>query len=95
MASKEKPKKIGFIGSDNKVYYFLLKKDIQGDLRKEARFIDYSNIINNILESSPETHNRALKLHTYSIVPLSRITCLIEWVNRTDTIKCIIYRTWK
>ena len=36
MQSKEKPKKIGIIGTDDKVYYFLLKCDVLGDLRKEA-----------------------------------------------------------
>ncbi len=35
MHSKEKPKKIGIIGSDHQVYNFLLKCDKHGDLRKE------------------------------------------------------------
>lgn len=35
MSSKEKPKKIGIIGTDKKVYNFLLKCDKYGDLRKE------------------------------------------------------------
>ena len=95
MASKEKPKKIGFVGSDGMVYYFLLKCDNTGDLRKEARFIDYANLINTIFENNIETRSRALKLHTYSIVPLSRNTGLIEWVNRTKTIKNIVSKQWK
>lgn len=35
MNSKEKPKKIGIIGTDKHVYNFLLKCDKYGDLRKE------------------------------------------------------------
>lgn len=35
MHSKEKPKKIGIVGSDGQVYNFLLKWDKHGDLRKE------------------------------------------------------------
>jgi len=35
MLSKEKPKKIGILGTDKKVYNFLLKCDKYGDLRKE------------------------------------------------------------
>jgi serine/threonine-protein kinase ATR len=35
MTSKEKPKKIGIIGSDGEIYNFLLKCDKMGDLRKE------------------------------------------------------------
>jgi phosphatidylinositol kinase/protein kinase (PI-3 family) len=90
MSSKEKPKKVGFIGSDRRVYYFLLKKDQIGDLRKEARFIDYANLLNTCFENDIETSQKSLKMHTYSIVPLSRFTGLIEWVNRTTTIKMTI-----
>ena len=50
MNSKEQPKRIGFIGSDNKVYHFLLKFDKSGDLRKEARFMSYASLINTIFE---------------------------------------------
>jgi serine/threonine-protein kinase ATR len=50
MTSKEKPKKIGVIGTDGKVYYFLLKCDKQGDLRKEQRFIDFAMQCNKIFE---------------------------------------------
>ena len=35
MLSKEKPKKIGILGTDKNVYNFLLKCDKYGDLRKE------------------------------------------------------------
>jgi serine/threonine-protein kinase ATR len=35
MHSKEKPKKIGIVGSDGSNYNFLLKCDKYGDLRKE------------------------------------------------------------
>ena len=41
MESKEQPKKIGLVGTDDRVYYFLLKRDDAGDLRKEARCIEY------------------------------------------------------
>ena len=42
MCSKEKPKKIGIIGTNKKVYNFLLKCDKYGDLRKEQRFIEFA-----------------------------------------------------
>jgi hypothetical protein len=35
MHSKEKPKKIGIVGSDGSNFNFLLKCDKYGDLRKE------------------------------------------------------------
>jgi phosphatidylinositol kinase/protein kinase (PI-3 family) len=48
-SSKERPKKIGILGSDGKVYNFLLKYDKVGDLRKEQRFIDFAILCNKML----------------------------------------------
>ena len=94
MESKDRPKRIGFTGSDNKVYHFLLKLDTSGDLRKEARFMSYASLINTIFENDPECKSRNLSLHTYSIVPLSRSTGLIEWMSDTKTIKNAIWTKW-
>ena len=80
MVSKEKPKKIGIIGSDKRVYNFLLKCDKYGDLRKEQRFIDFAVFCNKMFENDSESRKRNLKLRTYAIVPLSRNTGLIEWI---------------
>ena len=49
MLSKEKPKKIGILGTDKRVYNFLLKCDKYGDLRKEQRFIEFANLCNKML----------------------------------------------
>ena len=94
MNSNEQPKRIGFIGSDKKVYHFLLKFDELGDLRKEARFMSYASLINTIFENDPECKSRNLSLHTYSVVPLSRSTGLIEWMPNTKTIKNMIWTKW-
>ena len=80
MHSKEKPKKIGIVGSDGQTYNFLLKCDKYGDLRKEQRFIDFSVLCNKMLEGDAEARKRNLRLRTYAIVPLSRNTGLIEWI---------------
>ena len=80
MHSKEKPKKIGLEGSDGRVYNFLLKCDKNGDLRKEQRFIDFAVLCNKMLENDAESRKRNLRMRTYSIVPLSRQTGLIEWI---------------
>lgn len=80
MISKEKPKKIGIIGTNKQVYNFLLKCDKYGDLRKEQRFIDFAVLCNKMLENDSEARKRNLRLRTYAIVPLSRSTGLIEWI---------------
>ena len=83
MHSKEKPKKIGIHGSDGSNYNFLLKCDKFGDLRKEQRFIDFAVLCNKMLENDAEARVRNLRLRTYAIVPLSRNTGLIEWIQST------------
>ena len=80
MHSKEKPKKIGIIGSDGLVYNFLLKCDKHGDLRKEQRFIDFASLCNKLLSRDAEARKRNLALRTFAIVPLSKSTGLIEWI---------------
>jgi serine/threonine-protein kinase ATR len=95
MLSKEKPKKIGLIGTDGKVYFFLLKHDQNGDLRKEARFMEYCNVINRIFENDYECQKRNIKLITYTITPLSRNTGLIEWIENTTTFKSICSEQWR
>ena len=80
MLSKEKPKKIGILGTDKRVYNFLLKCDKLGDLRKEQRFIDFAVLCNKMLDNDSEARKRNLRLRTYAIVPLSRNTGLIEWI---------------
>lgn len=95
MLSKEKPKKIGIIGSDGCTYNFLLKCDKLGDLRKEQRFIEFANLCNKMLENDNESRKRNLKLRTYAIVPLSRTSGLIEWIQNTQTLKNIASQQWK
>jgi phosphatidylinositol kinase/protein kinase (PI-3 family) len=95
MLSKEKPKKIGIMGSDRHIYNFLLKCDKYGDLRKEQRFIDFAVLCNKMLENDSESRKRNLRLRTYAIVPLSRNTGLIEWIQNTQTLKCVIGDFWK
>ena len=95
MLSKEKPKKIGIIGTDKNVYNFLLKCDKYGDLRKEQRFIEFAGLCNKMLENDSEAFKRNLRLRTYAIVPLSRNTGLIEWINNTTTLKSVVGDYWK
>ena len=95
MLSKEKPKKIGIIGSNKQVYNFLLKCDKYGDLRKEQRFIDFAVLCNKMLENDYECRKRNLKLRTNAIVPLSRNSGLIEWIQNTQTLKTVVGDYWK
>lgn len=58
MASLQKPKKITLVGDDGKDYIYLVKP--HDDLRKDARLMDCSSMINKILKSRSETRKRNL-----------------------------------
>lgn len=48
-----------------------------------------------MLENDSESRKRNLRLRTYAIVPLSRSTGLIEWIQNTSTLKTIVGDQWK
>lgn len=91
LQSVERPVKITINGTDGKQYNFLLKWDTNGDMVKESRIIDFANYVNNILKHDSECKKLSLNLHTYSIMPLSKKTGLIEWMDNTSTLKTLIY----
>lgn len=48
-----------------------------------------------MLENDSEARKRNLRLRTYAIVPLSRNTGLIEWIQNTSTLKTVVGDYWK
>jgi phosphatidylinositol kinase/protein kinase (PI-3 family) len=93
MKSKEKPVKFGFIGSDKRTYYFLMKKEPSEntDVRKESRVIDMIDYLDNILQNDESTESLGLSMKSYSIVSLTRTINLVEWVDKSSTLKTIIF----
>ncbi len=92
--SKDKPKKLVIIGSDERSYQFLLKADKSGDLSKEAKFINFIEVINQILKSDKECVKRNLQLQTYAIVNLSSSNAMIEWLKNTVTLHKVVTDLW-
>ena len=58
-----RPKKFTFIGSDKKSYIMLSKPD--DDLRKDARLMEITNLVNVLLNKNYESHRRNLHINTY------------------------------
>ena len=81
MSSLIKPRKITIIGSDSDDYMFLCKP--KDDLRKDARMMDFNNILNKLLRKNPESRRRRLHIRTYGVIPLNETCGLIEWVENT------------
>lgn len=66
MNSKEKPKRIRVQGSDGRDYYFLCKREQHGDLRKDARMMEFNTMINRLLQVITPWRNPSV----FSINPL-------------------------
>lgn len=73
--------------------HFLLKQEIRGDLRKDARVQDLSSVVNRILASSTRDKGESMKklrLQTFTVTCLSESTGLVEWIPQTTPLRrCI------
>lgn len=88
IASKQRPRKLVFVGSDGQKYKFLLKG--HEDLRQDERVMQLFGLVNALLAAERETSKRHLAIQLFSVVPLSQNTGLIGWVPHCDTIHTLI-----
>ena len=98
MQSKERPKKVKMLGSDGISYSFLCKREQHGDLRKDARMMEITTMVNKLLSRSAEGRKRNLRVRGYAVVCLNEDSGLIEWVLNTTAYRqlvCQIYKTEK
>jgi len=58
MSSLQRPRKITMIGSDGKNYTFLCKP--KDDLRKDAKVMEFNQLVNTLLRKSREANKRNL-----------------------------------
>ena len=86
--TKQRPRKISLIGTDNKEYKYLLKS--HEDLRQDERIIQVFNFVNSILSTNKETSNKNLLITIYPVIPLSHNTGLIGFLPNCDTISNLI-----
>jgi len=86
--TKQRPRKISFIGTDNKEYKYLLKS--HEDLRQDERIIQVFNYVNSILSLDKDTSSKKLLITIYPVIPLSHITGLIGFLPNVDTISNLI-----
>ncbi|CAH0522317.1 unnamed protein product [Peronospora belbahrii] len=90
MMTKEKPKRIEVLGTDGRLYPFLCKREKTGDLRKDARMMEFNSMINKLLQKDREGRKRKLRLRTYAVVCLNEESGLMEWVRHTKAMRQLI-----
>lgn len=93
--SKERPKKLTFVGSDGRSYPFLCKAERRGDLRKDSRMMELGVMVNQLLLKNPDARCKNLEVKTFNVVILSENCGLIEWVPNTKGMRHVIDDLWK
>ena len=86
--TKQHPRKMSMIGTDEKEYMFLLKG--HEDLRQDERAMQLFDLVNTIVSNDRKTSNKNLFIITYSVIPLSHNAGIIGWVKNCDTLHQII-----
>lgn len=93
MTSLQRPRKIEIEGSDGRIYGFLCKP--KDDLRKDARLMEFNNMVNRFFKRDPESSRRNLYIRTYSVTPLNEECGIIEWVDNVSTLREILLHYYK
>jgi len=93
--TKEKPKKITFLGEDGREYPFLCKCERRGDLRKDSRMMEFGVMVNQLLQRNPDARRRNLEVRTFHVVIFQESCGLIEWVPNTRGMRNIIDDLWR
>jgi hypothetical protein len=79
--TKAKPKRISVMDTEGREIFFILKLEKKTDLRKDARMMDFINVVN----SEVGVHMR-----TYQVLTLAEDTGLIEFIPNLTTVRKII-----
>merc|ERR1740130_1431488 len=93
--TKERPKKITFLGDDGREYPFLCKAERRGDLRKDSRMMEFGVMVNQLLQKHPDARRRNLEVRTFNVVIFAESCGLLEWVSNTRGTRPIIDDVWK
>ncbi|XP_034681323.1 serine/threonine-protein kinase ATR isoform X6 [Vitis riparia] len=88
LSSLQRPKKIVLLGSDGVQRPFLCKP--KDDLRKDARMMEFTAMINRLLSKYPESRRRKLYIRTFAVIPLTEDCGMVEWVPHTRGLRHIL-----
>ncbi|XP_020579052.1 serine/threonine-protein kinase ATR [Phalaenopsis equestris] len=88
LSSLQRPKKVIFLGSDGVHRAFLCKP--KDDLRKDARMMEFTAMINRLLSKFPESRRRKLYIRTFAVIPFTEDCGMVEWVPQTRGLRHIL-----
>jgi len=89
MHSKAKPKKLTLEKTGGTQANYLCKQEKNGDLRKDARLMEFAAVVNRMLQRDMAGRHRGLRLRTFAVVCLNEECGLLEWVPDTAPIRTL------
>eukprot|EP00180_Rhodochaete_pulchella_P002209 Plantae.Rhodophyta-Rhodochaete_pulchella.ctg332.p1 GENE.Plantae.Rhodophyta-Rhodochaete_pulchella.ctg332~~Plantae.Rhodophyta-Rhodochaete_pulchella.ctg332.p1 ORF type:complete len:1106 (+),score=162.07 Plantae.Rhodophyta-Rhodochaete_pulchella.ctg332:1981-5298(+) len=90
MNSLMKPKKVTVKATDGRHYGFLCKREDSGDMRKDARLMEFVSVVNRALQENPKSRQRELNARTYAVLPLNEECGILEWVSDLSALRSIV-----
>jgi serine/threonine-protein kinase ATR len=93
LMTKAKPKKISAVTTSGRSIRFLLKQEKHGDLRKDARLMEFNTVVNRLLQEESESRKRNLRLRTFCVVCLNEECGIMEWVPNTTGLRSLVVET--
>eukprot|EP00850_Spirogloea_muscicola_P000260 SM000001S04662 [mRNA] locus=s1:1542427:1556327:- [translate_table: standard] len=88
LQSLQRPKKVVLLGSDGREHPFLCKP--KDDLRKDARMMEFTTMINRLLSKNSASRRRNLHIRTFAVLPLTEDCGMIEWTLHTRGLRHIL-----
>lgn len=92
LPTKTRPKKLTFIGSDNRAYTYLFK-GIE-DLHLDERIMQFLSISNTIMQKASKRAGYEYYARHYSVIPLGPQAGLIHWVDGVVPLFSL-YKNWR
>lgn len=89
-SSKAKPKTLTIQTTCGKTIKFLCKQEKDGDLRKDARLMEFNTTVNRLLQLGPQGRKRKLHLRTFAVICLNEECGILEWVDNTVCLRHVI-----
>jgi serine/threonine-protein kinase ATR len=89
-SSKAKPKTLTLSTTCGSTVKFLVKQEKNGDLRKDARLMEFNSVVNGLLQEDQDGRRRSLRLRTFSVVCLNEECGVLEWVDNTNCVRHLI-----
>lgn len=84
-SSLQKPIRVNLLGTDGNEYVMIFKA--YDDMRIDCRCVEFNSVVNMYLKRDVEARDRALRIRTYTVLPLIGNTGIIEFIPNLNSMR--------